>query len=79
MAGAKIFEGFDEEAIGLLRQALDRGQQDGAQSSSTARGPRARPTHRSYRGVRKRADLSEESLAQLRERGRALAETRRAA
>ena len=37
------------------------------------------PPHRSYCGVRKRADLSEESLAQLRERGRRLAETRRAA
>jgi hypothetical protein len=34
---------------------------------------------RSYCGIRKRADLSEESLAQLRERGRQLAETRRAA
>jgi hypothetical protein len=34
---------------------------------------------RSYCGIRKRAELSEESLAQLRERGRQLAETRRAA
>ena len=34
---------------------------------------------RSYCGIRKKADLSEESLAQLRERGRRLAETRRAA
>jgi hypothetical protein len=34
---------------------------------------------RSYCGIRKKADLSEESLAQLRERGKQLAETRRAA
>jgi len=34
---------------------------------------------RSYCRIRKKADLSEESLAQLRERGKQLAETRRAA
>ncbi len=34
---------------------------------------------RAYCGIRKKADLSEEGLAQLRERGRQLAETRRAA
>jgi hypothetical protein len=34
---------------------------------------------RSYCRIRKRAELSEESLAQLRERGKQLAETRRAA
>lgn len=34
---------------------------------------------RSYCGIRKKADLSEESLAQLRGRGKQLAETRRAA
>jgi len=34
---------------------------------------------RRYCGIRKRTDLSDESVAQLRERGRRLAETRRAA
>jgi hypothetical protein len=34
---------------------------------------------RRYCGIRKRIELSDDSLAQLRERGRRLAETRKAA